>query len=458
MVVEILEDKLDQDYVDYISDMIMKNASEELEQDSASADLDQAEDGSVMRYLKKYEDCPGNWEPMDERDVNRDGYVLVPLETESQDYQNVVLRFFDSMVDHSVEVTAVHRVQNPIQWKYYTVKKSEMLRDSGGFTSVVEGQLFHGTSSSAVEAICRKGFDWRLCGKHGTLYGQGSYFAVNASYSHQYTDLRRPHGALRSSMTFSQPTSMTLPTAPPLLFPPVNVNFGQPLHPISTPVGISVIQTSQYRPMNLSHNATTGTGSQSVVRQITQTGSQPQPSSSQNLSNNSGSSQFASSSNGSLTNPAQPGPSGSVGTSNSTHYMQNILNMPSSDITAKRKILLSKRKQLLSCSRRILPKPVAVRNVTGLASSPFGTAFETEEIERPKARVFFARVLVGKYTTGNPKLRKPPPLYMNSDQFGKCYDSCVDNEADPKIFVIFDSTQAYPEYLVEYTYSEDKLF
>ena len=50
---------------------------------------------------------------------------------------------------------------------------SEMIQDAGGFSSVAERSLFHGTSSSAVEAICRKGFDWRLCGKHGTLYGQG---------------------------------------------------------------------------------------------------------------------------------------------------------------------------------------------------------------------------------------------------------------------------------------------
>lgn len=48
-----------------------------------------------------------------------------------------------------------------------------MIRDSEGFRSVLEGKLFHGTSSATVDAICRKGFDWRLCGKHGTMYGQG---------------------------------------------------------------------------------------------------------------------------------------------------------------------------------------------------------------------------------------------------------------------------------------------
>ena len=50
-----------------------------------------------------------------------------------------------------------------------------------------ERQLFHGTSSKIVKAICQQGFDWRVCGKHGTLYGNGSYFATSAAYSHKYT-------------------------------------------------------------------------------------------------------------------------------------------------------------------------------------------------------------------------------------------------------------------------------
>ena len=49
-----------------------------------------------------------------------------------------------------------------------------------------EKRLFHGTSSDAVDAICKQNFDWRVCRKSGTKYGQGSYFATNASYSHSY--------------------------------------------------------------------------------------------------------------------------------------------------------------------------------------------------------------------------------------------------------------------------------
>ena len=51
---------------------------------------------------------------------------------------------------------------------------------------VNEKKLFHGTSPDTVEAICKQNFDWRLHGKNATKYGEGSYFAVNASYSHSY--------------------------------------------------------------------------------------------------------------------------------------------------------------------------------------------------------------------------------------------------------------------------------
>ncbi|XP_078357627.1 uncharacterized protein LOC144642520 isoform X2 [Oculina patagonica] len=51
----------------------------------------------------------------------------------------------------------------------------------------VEKLLFHGTTSQVIEAICKHNFDHRLHGKNGTVYGEGSYFAVNASYSNNYS-------------------------------------------------------------------------------------------------------------------------------------------------------------------------------------------------------------------------------------------------------------------------------
>ena len=64
--------------------------------------------------------------------------------------------------------------------------------------------------------------------------------------------------------------------------------------------------------------------------------------------------------------------------------------------------------------------------------------------------MFLARVLVGHYTRGHQNIRKPPPYY-NEDPYGKSYDSTVDNVMDPRIYVIFDSSQCYPEYLIHYS-------
>ena len=54
--------------------------------------------------------------------------------------------------------------------------------------NVNQKYLFHGTShDEVIRCICREGFDWRVCGKNGTLYGNGSYFARDASYSDRYS-------------------------------------------------------------------------------------------------------------------------------------------------------------------------------------------------------------------------------------------------------------------------------
>ena len=52
--------------------------------------------------------------------------------------------------------------------------------------AINEMNLFHRTTPDSVEAICKENFDWRLHGRNASKYGEGSYFAVNASYSHSY--------------------------------------------------------------------------------------------------------------------------------------------------------------------------------------------------------------------------------------------------------------------------------
>lgn len=61
--------------------------------------------------------------------------------------------------------------------------------------------------------------------------------------------------------------------------------------------------------------------------------------------------------------------------------------------------------------------------------------------------MFVALVLVGEYTKGRSDYVRPPPK-GNSRSF---YDSCVNSETDPSIFVIFEKQQIYPEYIIDYS-------
>lgn len=67
-----------------------------------------------------------------------------------------------------------------------------------------------------------------------------------------------------------------------------------------------------------------------------------------------------------------------------------------------------------------------------------------------KRYIFLALVLVGEYTLGHTSYRRPPSKPGKPDEL---YDSCVDNVADPAIFVVFEKNQVYPEYLIEYRVS-----
>jgi len=64
--------------------------------------------------------------------------------------------------------------------------------------------------------------------------------------------------------------------------------------------------------------------------------------------------------------------------------------------------------------------------------------------------MFLASVLVGEYSQGSSSYRRPPP---KPDRKLDLYDSCVDNESDPSIFVVFDRVQCYPEYMIVYKMS-----
>lgn len=63
--------------------------------------------------------------------------------------------------------------------------------------------------------------------------------------------------------------------------------------------------------------------------------------------------------------------------------------------------------------------------------------------------MFLAKVLVGNVSLGRNSYRRPPPLSSKTRQY-HLYDTCVDNMDKPTVFVVFDSCQCYPYYLIKY--------
>ncbi|XP_052227659.1 protein mono-ADP-ribosyltransferase PARP12-like [Dreissena polymorpha] len=59
-----------------------------------------------------------------------------------------------------------------------------------------------------------------------------------------------------------------------------------------------------------------------------------------------------------------------------------------------------------------------------------------------------ANVLVGHYAKGKSQYRWPPE---KPEKDHELFDSCVDDEHNPSMFVLFDKNAYYPEYLIQYT-------
>ena len=70
-----------------------------------------------------------------------------------------------------------------------------------------------------------------------------------------------------------------------------------------------------------------------------------------------------------------------------------------------------------------------------------------------KRYMYYCKVLTGEYTIGKAGLKESPMKDVDTHEW---FDSVVDNAESPTMFIIFNDTQAYPEYLVTFTCDADK--
>ena len=121
-------------------------------------------------------DRPDNWEG---------GALLVPMDPNSREYRDIKRLFRNTMASY---IEKIERVQNEVLWKRFRDCRRRMEEH---LPSAGEKKLFHGTSLTNPEVIYGgdAGFDLRH--SDTGMWGKGSYFAVNASYSSGYSYQKR---------------------------------------------------------------------------------------------------------------------------------------------------------------------------------------------------------------------------------------------------------------------------
>ncbi|XP_017275610.1 protein mono-ADP-ribosyltransferase TIPARP isoform X2 [Kryptolebias marmoratus] len=133
---------------------------------------------------------PETWLPM----AMSQDFLRVPVSREDRSYRTVHSLFHKTVSETKFRIIKIQRVQNPFLWEKYKRKKEYMSRRMSEMDRLLsERHLFHGTSADVVDGICKHNFDPRVCGKHATMFGQGSYFARKAVYSHNFSK-RSPKG------------------------------------------------------------------------------------------------------------------------------------------------------------------------------------------------------------------------------------------------------------------------
>lgn len=120
---------------------------------------------------------PDEWEMPQE-----DNIVVIPVKKGTNEWSNIEKRWKETLP--ATPIIKIERIQNRWLWNHYCLSRTRIRDKNNGEDN--ELWLFHGTSSTSPSDIYRseKGFDFRY--SRPGLWGNGTYFATNASYSLKY--------------------------------------------------------------------------------------------------------------------------------------------------------------------------------------------------------------------------------------------------------------------------------
>ena len=112
---------------------------------------------------------------------------LIPIDDKTREYQDVIdVLKKNKYGNHTI--LSIERIQNKRLYIQYTAHKKSF-QDRKDPNGLNEKTGFHRTGGDTVENIWKGGFNRSYCGVNGVVYGKGSYFARDACYSHNYTNL-----------------------------------------------------------------------------------------------------------------------------------------------------------------------------------------------------------------------------------------------------------------------------
>ena len=148
------------------------------------------QEGIIQYQLESKEENEKEY-PQEWEDQLQAQTVKVFLVQQGNPEWNKVDHLFKTTMPNST-IIQISRIQNTWLWQRYVFQRKRLGIKNGG--NVNERDLFHGTSSNDPRVIYENedGFDMRFSAKG--MWGQANYFAVNASYSHNYA-YATPDGA-----------------------------------------------------------------------------------------------------------------------------------------------------------------------------------------------------------------------------------------------------------------------
>ncbi|XP_025412575.1 uncharacterized protein LOC112685020 isoform X2 [Sipha flava] len=125
-------------------------------------------------------------------------FSIEPFTIDSELYNIKEIRRLYDLFD----VISVHKVQNPLLWGLYTLKKNEMEFNDDTY-EVNEWLLYHVTATKNVQSIAENNLDWRYTSR--CRYGKGSTHEVeyDENLMHKLLTMGFPKEAVKKALFFT---------------------------------------------------------------------------------------------------------------------------------------------------------------------------------------------------------------------------------------------------------------